>query len=219
MKIVLFITIIIISSINGFSQDNNSTANKNDDDVYLKISVEEEINPKTRVYYSSSWKSGNIVKKDSSIMTNLSFRYDVKNDRFEMWSYVNPNGIDLITLNGKFFIYSSYQYKKTYERKGYFEIIIDGHAKLLLRRSTKTIPGKVGAYGYSSRQAIIETYYVKVGDKTAVKFDVNKKDIALVLPEKTDNIKGFISKRRINLKKSYDLIKLVNYYNSLFKKV
>ena len=91
-------------------------------------------------------------------------------------------------------------YKKTYKRKGYFEIINNGYAKLLLRRSTKTVPGKAGAFGYSSRQAIIETYYLKIGNKPAIEFNIKKKDIAILFPEKTDNVKGFMSKKRINLK-------------------
>jgi len=217
-KTVLVLTIFILALNLGYSQEENQfvTKDNNDESVYLKISVEEELNEKSRVYYSSDWESGNIVKKDSSIMTNLSFRYDVKNDRFEMWSFVNPESINLITMNGKFFIYTKYMYKKTYKRKGYFQIVIDGYAKLLLRRSTKTVPGKAGAYGYKSRQAVIETYYLKVGNNPAVLFDIKKKDIAKLFPQKTKEVKNFVINKHINLKKDYGMIKLVNYYNSLF---
>ena len=218
MKILILTLIIVFTTINfGFSQNNRPFVN-NENDVYLKIPVEEEINNKARVYYSTNWESGNIVKKDSSIMTNLSFRYDVKNDRFEMWSFVNPESINIITLKGKFFIYTDFMYKKTYKRKGYFQIVIDGYAKLLLRRNIKRVPGKAGAYGYKSRQAVIETYYLKIGNKPAVKFDINKKNIAKLFPKQTDKVKNFVIKKHINLKRDYDMIKLVNYYNSLFEK-
>ena len=218
-SLVLGIIFIVLTFNFGFSQINNTvTSSKDENNVYLKISAEEELNKKSRVYYSSNWESGNIVKKDSSIMTNLSFRYDAKNDRFEMWSFVNPESINFITMNGKFFIYSEYMYKKTYKRKGYFQIIINGYAKLLLRRSTRTVPGKAGAYGYKSRQAVIETYYLKIGDKPAVRFDIKKKDIAKLFPKKTKEVNNFVITKHINLKRDYDMIKLVNFYNSLFEK-
>ncbi|MBN1252958.1 MAG: hypothetical protein JXA16_12555, partial [Bacteroidales bacterium] len=199
----------------SFSQINYSSNNNDDNNVYLNIPAEEEINQKDRIYYNFEWQKGNIIKKDSTIMTNLSFRYDVKNDRFEMWSLVNPNSLKIITLNGKFFIYSTYK-DRNYERKGYFELIIDGYAKLLIKKALKTIPGKSGAYGYSSRQAIIETYYLKVGDNPAILFDVKKKDVETLFPEKIEKVKDFISNNNINLKRTEDMIKIVRYYNTLF---
>ncbi len=211
IKKILLLTIISFTINYIYSQ-------KDTNDLYLQLSTDEESNINDRVYYSTNWGAGNIIRNDSSLLFGLSFRYDVKNDRFEMWSYVNPESITILTMNGKFFIHTEYMYKKTYKRKGYFQIIANGYAKLLLKRSTKTIQGKKGAYGYKARQAVIETYFLKIGNKPAIKLDIKKKDIAELFPNHKEKINKYVINNHISLRRNFDMIELVNYYNLLIKK-
>lgn len=215
MKTFLIAALFIFTNFNlVFSQSQSSSYG---DDVFLQIPAEEEMKETDKLYLDLDWKRGNLVKKDSSLMTNLAFRYDVRNDRFEMWSLVNPNSVGVISVNGKFFIHSSYE-QSGYIKKGYFELITTGYAKLLIKRKLKFVSERFGAYGSDTQQKIIEVYYIKTGNNPAQIVDFKNNDISILFPVKTEKIKKYIKNKKPAIRKR-GLIKLVNYYNSILEKV
>ena len=56
-------------------------------------------------------------------------------------------------------------------------------------------------------------YLVKDGKATPVKND--KKSILAALPDKQEQLKGYVAAGNLNFKSDTDLAKLINYYNSL----
>ena len=165
-----------------------------------------------KMYFNADWSKGNLVTKDNKLMTNISFRYDVKNDRFEMKSFLNPKVVNKITLDGKFFTYSEFM-EGGYKRAGYFEILNEGEVMLLIRRKINRTPGKEGAYGYEARQDVVKVLYIKTGNKPAVEFDRKNDNILDYLPKKNDQVDEYISSQRLNMKKTKNLIQVINYYN------
>jgi len=172
----------------------------------------------TKTHYATdTWTDGNLITKTGKLISNLSFRYDVYNDKIEMRSYINPAQINTVTIGKDFYIYVPFV-KDNYEREGYMILILDGYAKLLLRKEIKKMPGKGGAYGYSSTEVINTLYYIKIDNAPAQYFDKNI-DIFSIIPDKHEDLKTFIKNNKLKLKKRSDLEKLLTYYNNLKKPI
>lgn len=177
--------------------------------------TESQINNKSAIYLKDSWTNGNIITEKDRIISNFAFKYDIKNDRIEMRSIVDPTQFKVITIGNQFFIYTKFD-KDEYQRTGYMQMVLNGYAKLLIRKEIKKTPGKGGAYGYEASQAIISQYYIKVGDSPA-KYYSKDIDLFSIIGDKHDELTIFIKENRLKLKKKSDLLEVLNYYNNLKK--
>ncbi len=215
MKFSIIIIFVIFPYFTILAQQKSSyVAGSMGTSFSMQSSFDDNKEKKDKVYYNNDWSNGNLVTKDNALLTNLSFRYDVKNDRFEMRSFLDPKIVNKITLNGKFFTYSEF-IESGYKRAGYFELLNEGDVMLLIRRKINITPGKEGAYAYDSRQDVVKILFVKVGNKPAVEFDKKTDDILNYIPENKNKVEEYISSRRLNLKKTKNIIKIVNYYNNI----
>jgi len=59
-----------------------------------------------------------------------------------------------------------------------------------------------------------DTYYLKIGQKAAVKIE-NKKGLIELFPDHKKEVAAFIKQNQTKLNKPEELIALVEYYNSL----
>ena len=168
-------------------------------------------------YLKSEFEEGSMTLFNSTIVTSVSFRYDITNDRMEMKSYINPEAIDEIHIGRLTFVYSEFEADGESDI-GYFEIQSTGNAKLLLRRDVKRQSPKEGLYGYEGYQMIILTRFIKFDDKPAV--SIHKKsnnEIISLFPDNNDSIKAYVKKQKLKLKKDDELIECLKYYSSLEK--
>lgn len=184
--------------------------------VTLHVSDGNYNTAKRTLYANESWTNGNIITKSGKLINNLSFRYDVYNDKIEMRSYVNPEELKMVTVGKDFYLYVPF-IKNNYEKNGYMLLVIDGYAKLLLRKEVKKMPGKGGAYGYNSTEVINSMYYIKVAENPAKYFNKGV-DIFTIIPDRHEELKAYIKTNKLKLKKRTALIKLLTYYNSFYEK-
>ncbi len=214
MKKVLSVVLLILSiSTNFYGQ--NTLGIIYYDKPKVQSFHEELIASKTKLYTTNDWQSGSMILKDYTLINPASFKYDAKNDRFEIRLIVDPRSIDKIVMGGNFFIYTSFINYLNNEQFSYFEILMDGEAKLLLRKFVKKVPKRSGAYGNESYSTMGEKQYLKVGDKPAIMV----KSSALVLRKQFDKnenkVNEFIANKKLKIDRKRDLQKLIEYYNSL----
>jgi hypothetical protein len=167
------------------------------------------------------------LKEDSSKMTDLPLNFDIYRGQMQFihnadtFIVGDPNKIKLITIGGKKFIYGLGFIGLDVADKGYFEIIAEGKIQLLLFRTKElfqdsyasTYMGGAGSGKYYFKD--IETLYFKIGDEAPIKFLNSKKQLMKLMTGKEKEIEQYIKTNRLNIKKKQDLLKIIDYYNTL----
>ncbi len=171
------------------------------------------------------WSKGSIttkqnVKEDVNLLYNeVEDRILLKVQEGEADNFVDR--IDAFTIvdkeNGsalrKFksgFLPTKYSSEKTF-----FEVLIDGKARLL-KKNEKVIAENREYSGKIARTVVDNTnYYIALGDNVPVKVKANDQSVAKLLDFQNNQIAQYIKSNKPNLKQEDDLVKLITYYNSL----
>lgn len=101
------------------------------------------------------------------------------------------------------------------DNKSYFEVLADGKCQLL-RKTVKKIKQEV-VYGSteSSKSFITTTRYYIENPEKGVLIKKDKKSVLTVLSDKQQALENYIQSNNIDFKRDEDLVKLINYYNSI----
>jgi hypothetical protein len=220
-----FITIVCVLSFNGLFAQGNNLGNNNYDlldglsDMNRKVKTDNQSQArqsKLNFYLDDEWKAGVFYTKKSDAVNGYLFRYNIYTDQIELRSVVNHNDIDIVTIGSKRFIYSEYFNEDSTIDEGYFEMIVNGDCKLLIRRSIAFKGSDVhdNAYGSQASTKVVEKYYIKKQNEKAVLIDKSKDGVLSMLSDKDKFVEYYDDKLIlfINEKK---LIELVNFYNSI----
>lgn len=176
-------------------------------------------------YLSSAFQSGKIFNGKNKLYGTYTLRYNVYTENFEfrkscnrILTLNNPAMVWKITLaNHTTFIYAPYIEKKHLE-SGFFQLMNSGKALGLIRYRVGFMPAKPpGAYQEAKParfSPITKKLYVRFSHRPAVRIDKNSSFVK-ALPDNKIKVVRFIKKNRIHVTKEKDLLKLLNYYNSL----
>jgi len=106
--------------------------------------------------------------------------------------------------------------------RGYLTPLTENNKKVKLfsRKAIKLIEAKPAVTSYDKDKpaefkVIGDTPYISVNDAYARELPKNKKDIAKLFPENSKDVLNFIKKNKIKTSREADLIKLINYLNTL----
>ncbi|MFN8257299.1 MAG: hypothetical protein U0W24_16515 [Bacteroidales bacterium] len=168
-------------------------------------------------YYDSDFKNGIVFLKDTSYV-KLQLRYNIyqylieyKNEG-KIYNLSNTYNIDRITIGDTVFMYIPY-----INSRAIFEVLVGGKASLVKKSTVKLEPAKPPQpYVEASPPRFVrenDIYYIING--TAYFEIKNMESVYLALFDKKDNIKDYIKKERIKKRNKENLIKIVNYYNTL----
>ncbi|WP_340063476.1 hypothetical protein [Ascidiimonas aurantiaca] len=101
----------------------------------------------------------------------------------------------------------------------YFNPQNEGMVQLLFKPEIKLKRGRTPQTGYDRyvppKYIDASNYYIKVGDKPAVKTSLKRKKILKFLKDHEDKVSGFIKENSLNLRKKEDIVKVLNFYNEL----
>ena len=161
----------------------------------------------------------------------FSARYNAYNDEFEIKIADNNiqnlnKAIDNITIkmlkSNETFGALNYMDSKTGLNRGYFIFLTpdNENARLYGRKTKKFIEAKPAQTGYdidkpAEFKDAKETFFIAIGDGYAQEVPKKKKEISKIWPEKSKEINSFVKSNKIKTSKEEDLIKLVNYINTL----
>lgn len=179
-------------------------------------------------FLDQSFTPGIIELKNGDISDELLLRYNIVLDQFQIknnndtLTINKPYQVKLIQLQDKQFIYDP-RFSTTEEsirRNGYLQLILDGELSLFLKRNKKMVYDSFVS-NYGGGGGTKEYYYVERNSffcriEGGAPFIVkNKKSFIKNIPRNQEDVKAFIKSNKINVKEKSDLIKLVNYYNSI----
>jgi len=219
------ITIFSVLSFNSLFAQGNNLGNNNHDlldglsEMNRKVKTENQSQSsqsKLNFYLDEDWKAGVFYTKKSNPVNGYLFRYNIYTDQIELRSVVNHNEIDIVTIGSKKFIYSEFFNTDSTTDEGYFEMIVNGDCKLLIRRSIdfKESDAHDNAYGSAASTRVIEKFYLKKDNEKAVEIDKSKERILTLLSDKDKFVEYYDDKLILFLNEK-KLIEIVNFYNKI----
>lgn len=176
-------------------------------------------------FLNDDFIKGNVITKKGVKYVGVPLRYNIYSQNFEfktpkqILEFKDPASIREVEIKNETFIFVPYKEKNKKLKWGFFQKINkSGPAQLLIRyRVTFSQATKPGAYSdakpasFSDKE---ELFYVKFGTHPAVRI-MRTSDFTDNAPKQKAEIKKFIKSNKIKVRRQKDLIKLVNYYNSL----
>ena len=195
--------------------------------TYNRIPMTDEIPGKEgSPYLSDKWLPGTILLTNGSKIDGLTYRYSVYRKEMEFqkentaYAIEAPDSIKELWINNRLFIYLAFTNKNKTE-KDFFEVVIDGKAKLLIRYVIETIPANYNealAVGNKNDQiSIKETYYLQKNQETPFRIDKKGNNVVESMSDKSKEMKDFLEKKKTSFKDKNDLMQLIGYYNRMFK--
>ncbi|MGB5244542.1 MAG: hypothetical protein WBN16_00045 [Lutimonas sp.] len=177
-------------------------------------------------YANENFLPGQIFFREKNIKIDANLRYNVFNDEFEVKEDVQSENIsamikssDLeVFLANKRYILRPYTEKGT-EKEGYFSVISEGHGLGVYERKTKVFTeGKKASNSFQidfppSFSDESELYYDQ--NSTMLAYPKNKRDLLILCSDHEEEVSNFIKKAKLNTKSTEDLMKIIQYYNSL----
>lgn len=180
------------------------------------------------VYLDPEWHIGSILLASGVLLEHYNIRYDLQSQTLEIQTTGMVRLLDsrmLKTLawkdeTGARYFVNANTFKLGGEALvGVLEVLSDGQ-KPLFRRATMHVkePNYNTALDVGSRDAKIykkTALYVVDGDQLKV-VKKGKKGILLALHDKQAEIEAYIDTNKLGTKTDFDVIRIFDYYNSLF---
>ncbi len=177
-------------------------------------------------YLDNSFVKGSIQLVNGNNILNVMLRYNMHADKFEIQSIddtlvINkPHEIETIVIKDKIFEFNPEVFKSTDKYPGYYERLLADITTLYVKykvefKYDEFVPNYGGGSGTKEYYYIPKTeYYLKTGTANVFKI-TSKKNFLKKIPIHKAEMKVYINKNKISLKKASEIIKLIEYYNSL----
>ena len=177
-------------------------------------------------FLSEEFLFGVMVLHDGTQIDGQKYRYNIHADemqfilRDDTVAIYQPLKIRSVELGEQKFIYDLRLVGIDQMEAGYFEVLSEGKADLLVRRLVRmekdeyvpTYMGGGGSKNYIYKHS--RFYYIKMGDLTARKI-YNKRDMYKAMADKKSEVSRFVKKNKLKMRKEEDLIEIISYYNKL----
>jgi hypothetical protein len=177
-------------------------------------------------YANENFLPGQILFKEKNIKIDTTLRSNVFSDEFEVKEDVQSENISALIKSNDLEVFLANKHyilrpfvEKGIEKEGYFNVISEGKGLGIYERKTKVFKeGKKAADSFHidfppSFTDESELFYDKNG--LMLVYPQNKKDLLILFSDHEKELTSFIKKTKINTKSNEDLIKIIDYYNSL----
>ncbi|MBN2639889.1 MAG: hypothetical protein JXR65_12475 [Bacteroidales bacterium] len=176
-------------------------------------------------YLNDKYYPGNIVTTSKITYVDIPLRYNIYSDNFEFkipnheaLELSDPSSIKEVIMPDGTYLFVPFMNKMNKRSLGFLKKLNDGKGKVLIHYTIQLIPAKqAGAYQQPEPPKFAgeqKFYYVFFGTEPAVRI-MNKSDLINAFPSHRLEIERFIKKDKIKIRKQQDLVKLMDYYNSL----
>jgi hypothetical protein len=177
-------------------------------------------------YETEEFENGEIITSNNIRYTGIPLRFNIYSNEMEFRTEDDrilcigaPEFIDSVVVGKEKYVYSPYMLGSKMMR-GYFKVLSEGRVILLLRKNVILKPAEpAGAYKEAVPATFVKNpdeFYLRILPAEAKKI-AGKKDLQEVLANYPSAMDDFFKKNKIRFSKSEDMIKLVQYYNSLVK--
>lgn len=170
-------------------------------------------------YLDNAFKNGTVTTAEGKVYNEIPLRYncflDVLEFQKEKAPYiVNPKNV----IKRAEFGWQKYMYYEIKSLKGYFGILAEGHATLLVHYSLRfNEPGPSQGFAEAAPASfddLREVFYIIVNNAPAVKVN-NYKKLLEVLGDKKEEVKAYMTALKLSTEKPEHMKKIINYYNTL----
>lgn len=235
MRIIISITVLFLC----FSLSVWGQANKQLQANYLEItsydgnrmSIQNRLDNKYNTvkgspFLNEAWSDGRIMLINDSVGAELKMRFNVYGNEMQFIDgadtliITNPMRLHALWLDGRRFEYLPYR-TGTSEKATYFEVLITGKVKLLLRHSCRLQKGSTDVTPYSSGvtddQFVPEKsyYYQNIDMETAGELPLVRKGFISIPEFSIPEVEEFMKAKKIKLRDEKDLITLFTWINQL----
>jgi len=174
-------------------------------------------------YLDEAYVDGRILTSNAT--RNAPLRYNAYKDLIEfqvdgMARVLDPTtSVKKVSLGSSTLVVEKYVTDKGIPKYGYFTLLDSGKVNLFSKKSVKFTPGLKGrALDGGDQPAEFrrnpDEFYFKIGTGELIEIKSIKAMIA-AFPDKQDELTAFAKKEKISPKDEEELVKLVEYYNSL----
>ncbi|MHA7056016.1 hypothetical protein ACWGOQ_0002265 [Aquimarina sp. M1] len=175
------------------------------------------------VYKNFRYKDASIIDEKSGTF-DTKLRYNTYTDALELEKGDNlfqlvKNPTSHARIDGDYYYYCDFKSQRGIEKSGYYVLVeLNDRYRIYKKYNLKIRePNKNGAAnGNATRGKLsIQTKYFLEERGVIMELPMNKKEILAALSDKEDELKKYMKKEGIKVKKEEDLIRLVSRYNAL----
>jgi hypothetical protein len=178
-------------------------------------------------YLFNDWVKGNIQLEDGTIYNDLTLKYDQVRELLIFLADDNTSKrfstpIKAFTLTNaddknwpRITFRNGFKAIDGGNEKTYYEVLADGNTQLLKRTAKKIVDERAPGSLIISKQISATTKYYLNDSNKIVKIKKDKKSILEALNNKQTELETYIKNNNLNLKEDADLVKLIEYYNTL----
>ncbi|SNR28971.1 hypothetical protein SAMN04488009_0866 [Maribacter sedimenticola] len=142
---------------------------------------------------------------------------EIKNENGSVRTLLRRENI-IANIDGTMYMVRNYK-SMGQIKAGYFNPLNEGYTRLLLKPKKIFLQAENPENGYDvykpAKYMDVSLYYIQQGDHPAIEIKLNKKSVLKLLGGNSDNLKKYIKQNDLNLRLQEDIIRLLNYYNTL----
>ncbi len=233
MKKIFLTTLIALLSLPLFSQNSNAIyqigvrqIDLERNNEFLNLTDAEYKQVIGSPYAIKEFMQGNIYQGDKLVQSGIFLRYNMYADEIEIKNSIDDTEYNALVKDSNVFVkifndvYVLIPFEGSDEKGSYFKIITPGkHLDLYKKSSVVYTPRTFPKTSYDREKPAkftqTDTYFLVEKTGKFVELPNSKSKLLKVMKNKGKEVKSFLKKNNINLKKEKDLIKLVKYYNTL----
>lgn len=174
-------------------------------------------------YMNEEFSEATVVSSDNQVFEKVPLRYNVYSDLFEVemedgvYNLRRGGIVSRVKMDGRDFIYTTYDYQST-EGEGYLEEISRGiyslfkQHQIIFREAEPAKPYQEAEPArFEEKNPLL---YISRGDNRPV-FVRNKRGLLELAGEKEKELNGYIKDNKLKMRDEADMIKAVEFLNSV----
>lgn len=183
-------------------------------------------------YIEDQWKKGNVFFKSKFILKDFLLKYDLEHHLLEIkthddikvatanqlksFEWKNDKAVDYTRFENC----TNFSYKDGTPEIGFFEIMVEDSIRLLAKPAFEIVKSNYVptlAMGRKNDKVVKkETFFIE-SDNIIYPVSSSKNKNYLLFKSKSKDIENFVKENNLSFKNGDDLIKIVKYYNTIFK--
>lgn len=174
-------------------------------------------------YMNEEFKKATVISSEDMVFEKVPIRYNVYYDLFEVqleegiYNLRRGGIVSQVNLEDHRFIYSTYDYLSS-EGEGYLELVMEGEYTLYKQHQVVFKEAEPAQPYQEAKPAKFEErdplFYIAHGDKQPV-FIRNRRSLLDIAGKKGKTLKDFIKDERLKIRNEEDMVRAVEYLNSL----
>jgi hypothetical protein len=225
MKKTTLIIALLIITFSGFTQIANMHTAGGE-----VIKEKKYVGIEGSAYLTEEWNSGTFIDVDGKNRGDHKLRYNIYDDEVETireGKEISLNhrivkefqiyGLEEGDLVNKYIFRSGYPANDEFSEKSFYQVLADnGDYKLLKKHSCKITQFESKGYGANTvTEKFLQStkYFIYSENDGFRKVSKSKKSIYDTFPEYEDELKSYIKKNKLNIKKDEDFAQLIYYCN------